>query len=119
MDFILFIIASILKTLFSLLGYIFGFFYSIFKGEFSKYHLNLAIAKDQYGNALCQYIFNCLLITKQGYKFGNIDETISSVIGKNKMSKTLSPLGRLLDYLLNLFEKDHSTKSIDNSVDDK
>jgi len=118
MSFLLFIVASVLKSAIAIIGYLIGFFSSLIKGEFKKYHLHLAISIDQYGNCLCQYLFNSLLITKEGYKFGNIDETISSVLGKNKMSKNLTGLGRCLDYLLNLFEKDHSIKSIDNSVND-
>jgi len=117
MGFILFLIASIIKWLFAPIGYFIGCVFSLFKREFNTYHTDLAIAKDQYGNAICKYIFNWLLIKKQGYCFGNVDETIGSVIGKNKVRGTLTRTGKVLDFLLELCESDHSIKSIDNSED--
>ena len=92
---------------------------SIYRCEFDYYHKRLAKSTDQWGNCLCQYLFNRVLIKKAGYKFGNIDETISSVIGKNKMSNTLTPVGKFVDYCLTLAEPNHSIKSIDNTVNDK
>jgi len=56
-------------------------------------------------------ILNNLLIRENGTRFGK-DETISSVIGKNVLTNTLSPVGNLLNLLLNIYEKDHSIKSI-------
>nr|DAR63660.1 MAG TPA: hypothetical protein [Caudoviricetes sp.]DAY34106.1 MAG TPA: hypothetical protein [Caudoviricetes sp.] len=35
-------------------------------------------------------MFNRLLIEEDGYKFGKVQETISSVLGKNQMLDTLS-----------------------------
>lgn len=112
---LLFITASLLKWLLTPIGYLYGLVRSWNENEWGTYHLDLAIAKDQYGNALCKYLFNDLLIKWNGYKFGNIDETISSVIGKNKVANTLTPLGLLIDRILNKFEKDHSINSIDNT----
>jgi 8-oxo-dGTP diphosphatase len=39
-------------------------------------------------------------------------ETISSVIGKNSLTNTLSPLGKALNAFLNWVDKDHSFNSI-------
>ena len=118
MGFILYLIASIIKWAIAPIGYIFGFFASMFDkvGAFDDYHHNLALAKDQYGNALCSYLFNWTLIKKDGYKFGNIDETISSVIGKNKVKGTLTRLGKILDFILDILDSNHSIKSIDNDI---
>jgi hypothetical protein len=44
--------------------------------------------------------------------FGNKKETISSVIGKNKLTNTLSPLGKALNAFLNYIDKNHSLNSI-------
>ena len=80
MGFLLFIIASILQWAFAPALYGYGFFASFIKGgskEWNKYNEDLAIAKDQYGNAIGKYFFNWLLIKKDGYRFGNVDETIS------------------------------------------
>lgn len=111
--YILLITASVLKWILTPLAYTYGVIRSLANKDFNRYNKHLAIAKDQYGNGLCQYLFNDLLITKDGYKFGNIDETISSVVGKNKRDNTLSFLGRVLDSILNKIDKNHSIKSID------
>jgi 8-oxo-dGTP diphosphatase len=120
--FILFLVSSIIKWVLAPVSYVYGAISSLFKHEFNHYNFNLAIAKDQYGNALCKYVFNDFLITKDGYKFGNVDETISSCIGKNRVKGTLTFLGRLLDWTLDKFEPNHSILSIDeteNSATDK
>lgn len=114
--YILLLISSLLKWILTPILYSYGIVVAIFKGEFSEYNKNLAIAKDQYGNALGKYLFNQLLIKKEGYKFGNIDETISSVIGKNKLKSTLTMVGKIIDKILNSIEKDHSIKSIDETI---
>lgn len=113
---ILLIVSSVLKWLLTPLAYIYGIIISIKKREFNDYNMKLAIAKDQYGNCLCRYLFNQILIVDGGYKFGNIDETISSVVGKNKRNGTLTKIGKILDYCLDKFEKDHSIKSIDETI---
>ena len=117
LGFFLYLIASIIKWVLAPGAYIYGFVASIVigNGEFDRYHHNLAVAKDQYGNALCKHLFNWTLIKKEGYKFGNIDETISSVIGKNKLTKTLTICGKILDRMLDFFDHNHSIDSIDNT----
>jgi 8-oxo-dGTP diphosphatase len=61
-----------------------------------------------------QHLLNdTLLIAHQDtYLFGNKKETISSVIGKNHLTNTLSPLGKALNTFLNFIDKDHSMNSI-------
>jgi hypothetical protein len=60
----------------------------------SVYFLELALALDNAGNVLMQHVLNDLLLIKneKTYLFGNKMETIRSVIGKNLLSHTLSPL---------------------------
>ncbi len=115
--FVLFLVSSLLKWALAPFSYVYGLIRSFFKCQFNDYNFNLAIAKDQYGNALCKYVFNDILIKKNGYKFGNIDETISSCIGKNKVKGTLTFLGKILDWILDKFEPNHSVLSIDNTED--
>ncbi|MEI7510103.1 MAG: hypothetical protein WCJ62_11645 [Flavobacterium sp.] len=119
MGFLLFIIATILKlTLFPLL-YLIGAITSIVKGGFNQWNLDLAIAKDQYGNALGKYVWNGLLITKHSkHLFGNIDETISSVIGKNKRDRTLTFLGIFVENILEAIDPNHSENAIDETEND-
>ena len=60
-------------------------------------------------------IFNWLWFlfkTKDGYKFGNFNETISSALGKNERDKTLSKTGKLLVKILDFLDKNHCIKSI-------
>lgn len=117
MGVILFIIASAMKWILTPVTYVYSLIESISKGEFSKYSKELAIAKDKYGNCFCQYLFNRFLIRDWGYKFGNANETVSSVLGKNYRDKTLSKLGYFVGIVLNFIEKDHIQKSIDEDVD--
>jgi hypothetical protein len=70
------------------------------------------VAIDRFGNTQFQSLFNALLITPEGYRFGDFRETISSVIGKNKVAGTLSKNGRTLDRILDFLDKNHSIKSI-------
>lgn len=116
MELFLFIIASILKWIFSPFLWIYGIIYSSIFGGRKKYLKDLALAKDQYGNAVGKFAFNSFLIKSNGYKFGNIDETISSCIGKNKKLGTLTFLGRFLDKILDLIDDNHSLESIDENV---
>ena len=73
---------------------------------------SLALWLDQIGNAVCRDMFNRLLIEKDWYKFGKVQETISSVLGKNQLLDKLSLTGRALVVLLELFEEEHCIKSI-------
>jgi hypothetical protein len=100
MGFILFIIASILTWTLAPFLWIYGLIRSAFDGTFSDYNENIAIAKDQYGNAIGKYAFNNLLITKEGYRFGNHLQTISSVLNQNKSLGTLTRFGRLIAWIL-------------------
>ena len=90
-----------------------GFLVAIFYKDFDKYLLTIAEGIDQLGNVVCSRLFNLLLIKKGGYQFGFVEETISSVIGKNQLTNTLTGLGKLLNAFFNVFEKKHSFKSIE------
>ncbi len=76
------------------------------------------MALDNAGNVLMQHVLNdALLIKNQNtYLFGNKMETISSVIGKNLVTQTLSPAGLLLNTFLHWKDKDHSLNSINYEV---
>lgn len=79
----------------------------------SQYLRTVAVAIDQLGNVVCKDLFDVTLIKKQGYRFGNPDETISGVLGKNQKLNTLTFTGKVLNSILSLIEKDHSIKSIE------
>jgi len=110
------IVSSILKWILQPIAFVFGCVISLCKQEFGHYNQQLAISKDRQGNVLCQYLFNMLLRKRKGYKFGNGKETISSVIGKNKKANTLTMIGKMLDAVLDKFEKNHSINAIDETI---
>lgn len=78
-----------------------------------KYFFDIAICIDQSGNVVCRKLLDAIMIKKGGHRFGSPDETISSVIGKNHESNTLTWCGWCLYKLLNKIEKDHSEKAIE------
>lgn len=80
-----------------------------------KLFLSIAISIDQLGNTVMQYVFNDLLICKDGYKFGNVDDTISYVLGKNAHDFTLSKLGMYFCKILDFFDEDHVGKTYRNN----
>lgn len=99
---ILFLIAVVLGVIL----YPIGIIYSVLK-HISDMFKTLAIGINQFGNVTCSMLFNDTLIKKNGYKFGNPDDTISRVLGKNKATNTLTKTGRLLADLLNKIDKNH------------
>jgi hypothetical protein len=65
-----------------------------------------------------QHVLNDALLIRneKTYLFGNKMETISSVIGKNLLTHTLSPMGLALNAILHWIDKDHSLNSINYEV---
>ena len=110
MNFLLIIVAVVL----SIPLYPIGFVYALIKCDnLSLYFRGIAESIDQLGNHVMQYAFNKWLIKDNAYKFGNIDETVSSVLGKNKRDKTLTKTGRFLDRILNKLDDNHSIDAIE------
>ena len=73
----------------------------------------LAIMTDETGNVICKELFNNILITSKSKNlFGDKEETVSSVLGKNQRDNTLSKIGWWLVYRLDNIEKNHCLKSI-------
>jgi 8-oxo-dGTP diphosphatase len=114
-SFILFIIAIVIVVIFFPIGFLFQLLWPS-KRKYWKiktYLLQIAIGLDQLGNIVCANLLNHTLINKPAYLFGDEDETISSVIGKNKKIDNLSLVGRGLDYLLDKLDRNHSINSIE------
>ena len=117
MSFLLFCIAIVLLIFTTPIGFFYTFLRQLFFGKLkslSVYFLEVAISIDNTGNVMMQHLLNDFLLIKQKetYYFGNKKETISSVIGKNSLTNTLSPLGKALNAFLNWIDKDHSFNSI-------
>ncbi len=73
---------------------------------------SIAIWIDQIGNSVCRDLFNRCLITSSWYKFGKVQETISSVLGKNQETWTLTCLWVIIVKLLDTLDKNHCKDSI-------
>jgi len=117
---LLFLVATILLITTGLFGFIYGLLQQLLtKGAkgIGEYTLQIAISIDQLGNVIMQHLLNLLWIKKDGYLFGNRDETISSVIGKNKLLNTLTNFGRLMDKILDIIDTNHSLNSIDYYIE--
>ncbi len=120
MGILLFAIAVILSFITVPFGVIYGAFKCLLKFDVhsllrksDKYFHLLAISIDQMGNVAMQDLFNDILISKDGYQFGNVDETISSALGKNQRLNKLTYLGTLLVSFLDFIDPNHALNSIE------
>ena len=116
-SFLLFCIAIVLLITTAPIGFFYALLRQLFFGKLktlSEFFLEVAISIDNTGNVMMQHLLNDLLLMKRPttYYFGIKKETISSVIGKNSLTNTLSPLGKALNAFLNWIDKDHSFNSI-------
>lgn len=73
------------------------------------YWISVAIDIDRFGNRHFRALFNKVLIKSDGYKFGNIEETISAVLGHNILLNKLTTVGKIIVFLLT---KKHCINSI-------
>ncbi len=118
--FLLFLISLILLVVTGPLGFIYGLVHSLIRHGLrgvGEYLLKIAVSIDQLGNVMMQHLLNALWIKKDGYKFGNRDETISSALGRNKRLGTLTAFGKLIDRILDMIDPNHSLNSIDYYVE--
>lgn len=116
-SFLLFGIAFVLLVTTTPIGFVYALLRQLFVGKIKTlqiYFIEVALALDNAGNVIMQHLLNDTLLIKNTntYLFGNKKETISSVIGKNHLTNTLSPLGKALNAFLNFIDKGHSLNSI-------
>lgn len=76
------------------------------------YFKSTAINMDMFGNREFRATWNKFLITKDGYRFGDPKETISSALGKNQLKGTLTITGKILCWILDAIDPNHCIKSI-------
>ncbi len=81
---ILIFILGPISIVYSTFKYFLSFRFKTAWAYINKLLISIAHSIDQTGNVICQDLFNDVLLKKQLYKFGNADETISSVLGKSK-----------------------------------
>ncbi len=122
MGFLLWILSVLLSALLLPVGLLYGLFAAIYKQKFfaeglpviDRKFFRLAAAIDVLGNVVCGELFNALLIDKRRSRvhFGLYKNTISQVLGWNKLDGTLTRLGKAVDAVLDFFDPNHSLKSI-------
>ena len=112
---LLFLIAVLLVVLLTPLALFAKIILSIWRRKFdSEWFKRLALSLDQLGNVIADDFFNWLLIRDDCIApFGDEDETVSSVLGKNYLANNLTVFGRALRYLLHRIDPNHSVKSIE------
>jgi hypothetical protein len=73
-----------------------------------------ALGINQTSNRAFSVLFNDALVKDDTiHSFGDIDETLSSVLGKNKLKNNLTLFGKIIDFILTIFDDNHTIESID------
>ena len=84
---------------------------------------SLAIGVDKLFNVLLSVPSNRILITKDGHKFGNINETYSEALGRNILKKTTKGKGICtICKILSYADPDHcvkTAKNVDEQIKEK
>ena len=109
MGFLLFLIAYVLFLPLTIINY------CVVKNR-KGYFKSSAISLDKFGNREFRTLLNKTLIIRSGYQFGNMNETISGVLGKNERDKTLTKTGKGVAFILDKIDPNHCLKSIDDKV---
>ena len=78
-----------------------------------------AVAIDRFGNSQYRSLFNTWFVKENGYKHGNINETISSVLGKNQRDDTLTKFGMLITKIIDRMDENHCLKSINENINNE
>ena len=77
-----------------------------------QYFWNILISFDQFINVIGAPWWN-LFVHKDGAKFGDPDETLSSVFGENLRTGTCKVCRFICKYILNPIDNKHCDKSIE------
>lgn len=112
---LLFVTAALLFVLLTPLAVAAKVVVAIYRRTFDwSWFMRLALALDQMGNVVGDDLFNWLLI-KNDYMapFGDEDETVSSVLGKNFLINNLTISGSLLRKMLHGLDSNHSVRAIE------
>ena len=72
----------------------------------------LAYEIDKFLNHQYRSLFGAIWIRQDGYQFGNFDQTISYVLGRNQLQGSLTRFGWAVVWILDKIEKDHCIKAV-------
>lgn len=109
MGILLYIIATILWIILTPINWV---FVAIKYGISNKYFFETAVDLDKFGNRNFRTFLNATMRKRGGYEFGNVNETISSALGKNKKFGHLTKFGKIICKILDTIDKNHCEKSI-------
>lgn len=113
MGILLYIIATILWIIITPINWV---IVSFKHGLSNDYFKETAIDIDKFGNRNFRTFLNVTMKIKGGYMFGNVNETISSALGKNQRDGTLSRFGKVVCFILDKLDSEHCKKSINELV---
>lgn len=121
----LFLVSVIIAFIFTALSFIIQPIYHLinFKwqtgiNKMGQWFKNLAISIDQFGNVSSSTVLNITLRKKGGIDFGEIDDTVSYVLGRNKYHRSLTFLGHVIVGILHLIDRNHVEKAINSKIED-
>ena len=80
------------------------------------YFKSSAVNLDRFGNSEFRTLFNLTLKKKEGYKFGNMEETISSVLGKNQREEVNAMRKYEIMYIINPTVLEEGREELINQV---
>lgn len=112
MNYLLLLISALLALTFIPIGIILTIIILLkepktFFSNLSQQAWNIALGIDKWGNLALKYPLNEYFIQSNGYKFGNIEDSISGICGQNKKDNTLKSLGKGLCWILDKIQKNH------------
>jgi len=109
--FFLFIASLLLFFVLSLGGFLYRVF--VVRKDYPDYFFGCASTLSHSTNYYGADLWNRILIRPAYTVFGNRDESMSGVLGKNKRANTLTNLGEGVVYILNKIDPNHTEKSIE------
>ena len=109
MGILLYLIASIFWIVLTPINWV---LVAIKYGLSNDYFKQTAVDIDKFGNRNFRTFLNATMRVKGGYAFGNVNETISSALGKNQRDGTLSGFGVAWCGILDWLDSDHCKNSI-------
>jgi hypothetical protein len=119
MGFVLFIVSLILLAIVFAISFVLTPIYYIitlkwksgFK-QLDRWFYKMALSIDQFGNVACAKVLKLMFTKRNGHDFGDEDDTVSYVLGRNQYKKTLTGAGRLMVKILDRLEENHCTIAI-------
>ena len=125
MGVILFIVSLILVGIVTAISFVVTPIYYIitFKWKNGSKQLNkwfglMALSFDQFGNVTCKKVLDLTMLNSKldylSMKFGEEDDTVSFVLAINEVRGSLSAFGKFIVKVLDLLDKNHIAKAIEN-----